>query len=79
MPSWLNPDADTRGAAYHAAQSMIGPLGSLTTVTGAFSLALKGINERLDETKQRADALRDELTAMGWTVEDTAAGTAVRR
>ncbi len=27
----------------------------------------------------RADALRDELTAMGWTVEDTAAGTAVRR
>ncbi|HEY2215152.1 MAG TPA: DALR domain-containing protein, partial [Acidimicrobiales bacterium] len=27
----------------------------------------------------RADALRDELTALGWTVEDTAAGTAVRR
>jgi cysteinyl-tRNA synthetase len=27
----------------------------------------------------RADALRDELTAMGWTVEDTPAGTAVRR
>jgi cysteinyl-tRNA synthetase len=27
----------------------------------------------------RADALRDELTAMGWTVEDTADGTAVRR
>jgi cysteinyl-tRNA synthetase len=27
----------------------------------------------------RADALRDELTAMGWTVEDTPSGTAVRR
>jgi cysteinyl-tRNA synthetase len=27
----------------------------------------------------RADALRDELTTMGWTVEDTPAGTAVRR
>jgi cysteinyl-tRNA synthetase len=27
----------------------------------------------------RADALRDELTALGWTVEDTATGTAVRR
>jgi cysteinyl-tRNA synthetase len=27
----------------------------------------------------RADALRDELTAKGWTVEDTPAGTAVRR
>jgi cysteinyl-tRNA synthetase len=27
----------------------------------------------------RADALRDELVALGWTVEDTAAGTAVRR
>jgi cysteinyl-tRNA synthetase len=27
----------------------------------------------------RADALRDELVAMGWTVEDTPNGTAVRR
>jgi cysteinyl-tRNA synthetase len=27
----------------------------------------------------RADALRDELVARGWTVEDTPAGTAVRR
>ena len=26
-----------------------------------------------------ADALRDELTAGGWVVEDTASGTAVRR
>jgi cysteinyl-tRNA synthetase len=27
----------------------------------------------------RADALRDELVALGWTVEDTPSGTAVRR
>jgi cysteinyl-tRNA synthetase len=27
----------------------------------------------------RADALRDELVALGWTVEDTPGGTAVRR
>jgi cysteinyl-tRNA synthetase len=27
----------------------------------------------------RADALRDELVARGWTVEDTAGGTAIRR
>ncbi len=27
----------------------------------------------------RADALRDQLVALGWTVEDTQSGTAVRR
>jgi cysteinyl-tRNA synthetase len=27
----------------------------------------------------RADALRDELVALGWTVEDTAAGTSIRK
>ncbi len=27
----------------------------------------------------RADAIRDELVALGWTVEDTASGTAIRR
>ena len=27
----------------------------------------------------RADALRDELVARGWTVEDTPSGTAIRR
>jgi cysteinyl-tRNA synthetase len=34
---------------------------------------------RADKDFARADALRDELTAMGWTVEDTPNGTAVRR
>ena len=27
----------------------------------------------------RADALRDELVALGWTVEDTPSGAAIRR
>ncbi len=27
----------------------------------------------------RADAMRDELVALGWTVEDTPSGTAIRR
>jgi cysteinyl-tRNA synthetase len=34
---------------------------------------------RAERDFTRADALRDELTAMGWTVEDTPSGTAVRR
>jgi cysteinyl-tRNA synthetase len=34
---------------------------------------------RGDKDFARADALRDELVARGWTVEDTAGGTAIRR
>jgi cysteinyl-tRNA synthetase len=34
---------------------------------------------RSEKDFARADALRDELTSLGWTVEDTPAGTAVRR
>jgi cysteinyl-tRNA synthetase len=34
---------------------------------------------RRDKDFARADALRDELVALGWTVEDTPSGTAVRR
>jgi cysteinyl-tRNA synthetase len=45
--------------------------------------AAKLVAER-DEARRakdfaRADALRDELTALGWTVEDTPGGTAIRR
>ena len=34
---------------------------------------------RLAKDFARADALRDELVALGWTVEDTPSGTAIRR
>jgi cysteinyl-tRNA synthetase len=34
---------------------------------------------RLAKDYARADALRDELVALGWTVEDTPAGTAIHR
>jgi cysteinyl-tRNA synthetase len=34
---------------------------------------------RREKDFARADALRDELVARGWTVEDTAVGTAIRR
>ena len=34
---------------------------------------------RREKDFARADALRDELVARGWTVEDTAGGTAIRR
>ena len=45
--------------------------------------AAKLVAER-DEARQakdfaRADALRDELVSLGWTVEDTPGGTAIRR
>ena len=44
----------------------------------------RGLVAERDEARRtrdfaRADALRDELTARGWTVEDTASGTAIRR
>jgi cysteinyl-tRNA synthetase len=64
-------------------------------LAAALGLSLKGEASALDpETARlvaerdaargarefaRADALRDELVALGWTVEDTPAGTAVRR
>ncbi len=34
---------------------------------------------RLAKDFARADTLRDELVALGWTVEDTPSGTAIRR
>ena len=34
---------------------------------------------RREKDFARADALRDELVVRGWTVEDTAGGTAIRR
>ena len=64
-------------------------------LAAALGLSLKGEASTLDpETARlvaerdaargarefaRADALREELVALGWTVEDTPTGTAVRR
>ena len=61
----------------------------------ALGLALHGDGDEIDEESarlvaardearraryfDRADALRDELVARGWTVEDTPTGTAIRR
>jgi cysteinyl-tRNA synthetase len=68
---------------------------SAAVLAAALGLSLRGDAAAIDEDTAklvaerdaarstrdfaRADALRDELTALGWTVEDTPAGTAVRR
>jgi cysteinyl-tRNA synthetase len=68
---------------------------SAAVLAAALGLSLKGDVDTVDEVTARvvaarddarrakdfarADALRDELVAMGWTVEDTPDGTAVRR
>jgi cysteinyl-tRNA synthetase len=64
-------------------------------LAAALGLAVRGGADEIDEASAklvaerdearknkdfaRADALRDELVALGWTVEDTASGTAIRR
>jgi cysteinyl-tRNA synthetase len=68
---------------------------SAAVLAAAMGLSLRGGTSEIDDeaarlvverdaarsTKDfaRADALRDELTARGWTVEDTPSGTAIRR
>ena len=68
---------------------------SAAVLAAALGLSLRGDASVVDEESARlvaerdraraakdfarADALRDELAAMGWTVEDTPSGTAVRR
>jgi cysteinyl-tRNA synthetase len=67
----------------------------VNTLFGAMGLSLRSDVAELDATSTaiiaerdaartngdwaRADALRDQLVSMGWTVEDTPRGTAVRR
>jgi cysteinyl-tRNA synthetase len=46
---------------------------------GARRLVAERDEARRAKDFARADALRDELVALGWTVEDTPAGTAVHR
>ena len=69
--------------------------GTAAVLAAALGLSLRAADTEVDEESARlvaerdearrtrdfarADALRDELTARGWTVEDTASGTAIRR
>jgi cysteinyl-tRNA synthetase len=80
-------DAGEEGRARHLARSA-------AVLAAAMGLSLRGDTAEIDDeaarlvaerdaaraTKDfaRADALRDELTARGWTVEDTPSGTAIR-
>jgi cysteinyl-tRNA synthetase len=57
------------------------PLRGEASVVDEASARLVTERDRARAAKDfaRADALRDELVAMGWTVEDTSSGTAIRR
>ena len=78
-------DEDDAQHLAHTAAVLAAALG-LAVRGGAAEIdeaAAKLVAER-DEARgakdfARADALRDELVALGWTVEDTPSGTAIRR
>ena len=81
-------DANDEGAATmlgNTALLLAGAMGlearGEAAVVDALTQSLVAERDAAREAKDfaRADALRDELTALGWVVEDTAAGTAVRR
>ena len=81
-------DANDEGAATmlgNTALLLAGAMGlearGEAAVVDALTQSLVAERDAAREAKEfaRADALRDELTALGWVVEDTAAGTAVRR
>ncbi len=69
----------------HTAAVLVGALGvSLRGESGEIDEASAQLVAQRDEARQakdyaRADALREELVALGWTVEDTSAGTAIHR
>ena len=78
---------DDAGAALSARTAAV--------LAAALGLSLRGESADVDEAAAalvaardearsardfaRADALRDELVALGWTVEDTPSGAAIRR
>jgi cysteinyl-tRNA synthetase len=81
-------DADDEPVAAmlaHTAAVLLAALGvSLRDKSGEVDEAAAALVAARDEARAakdfaRADALRDELIALGWTVEDTPSGTAVRR
>ncbi len=69
----------------HTAAVLVAALGVfLRDESGEVDEAAAQLVAARDEARQakdyaRADALRDELVALGWTVEDTPSGTAIRR
>ena len=81
-------DAGDDGAAQRLARTA-------AVLLAALGLPLRGSQAEVDEESAglvaardqaraakdfaRADALRDELVALGWTVEDSPQGTAIRR
>jgi cysteinyl-tRNA synthetase len=78
-------DEDEGGRLAHAAAVLAAALGlSLRAADIDLDEESARLVAERDEARRardfaRADALRDELVARGWTVEDTPSGTAIRR
>jgi cysteinyl-tRNA synthetase len=78
-------DEAVGGSLAHTAAVLLAALGvSLREEAGEIDEAAAELVAARDEARlvkdfARADALRDELVALGWTVEDTPSGTAIRR
>jgi cysteinyl-tRNA synthetase len=78
-------DQEDAAKLARTAAVLLAALGvSLRDESGEIDEAAAELVAARDEARRakdfaRADALRDELVALGWTVEDTPSGTAIRR
>ena len=78
-------NGDLAARLAHSAAVLLAALGvSLRDESGEIDEAAAALVAARDEARlakdfARADALRAELVALGWTVEDSPAGTAIRR
>jgi cysteinyl-tRNA synthetase len=78
-------DTDRGARLARTAAVLLAALGvPLRKGSGQVDEAASRLVAQRDEARRvkdfaRADALRDELVALGWTVEDTPSGTAIRR